>query len=126
MAIKARMAAESNRDFFLGIERTGDGALFNFAKGAFEATESPMKLPSTLYPFSQDPEFPGRYTIDAPHQQLLQFNGVACCFWLIRNTGQPTPNHLETVWMESAILTPSSLLDQNLIVLSLTEPQTAF
>src|ERR1700737_3633230 len=100
MAIHGRMASDNKRSFLLGIERIADSAQFNFATGAFEPAKSPMMM----FPFTQDSKLPGRYTIEAPHQKLLQFDGIDGCFWLFRNNGQPAPNNIETVWLESGSL----------------------
>jgi hypothetical protein len=122
MAIHVRMAAEYNRAFYLGIERIEDNAQFNFATGAFETAASPM----LVYPFTQDPKTPGRYTIEAPHQKLLQFNGSEFCFWLFRSNGQqPGQNNLETVWLESGTATLPFTLD-DFLVINITEPTADF
>jgi len=122
MAIHVRMAAEYNRAFSLGVERIGDNAQFNFTSGAFETAASPMMV----FPFTQDPKTPGRYTIEAPHQQLLQFKGDECCFWLFRSNGEPGPNNLETVYLESGSVTLPFTLDSDLFVVNITEPTAAF
>jgi hypothetical protein len=116
------MAANSNRGYFLGIERIADNAQFNFSSGAFETAASPM----LMYPFTQDPKLPGRYMIEAPHQQLLQFNGIDCCFWLFRSNGQAAPNDMETVWLESGSVSLPFVLNDDVYVISISEPQAAF
>lgn len=119
MPIKVRMAALPGESFRFAIERVGDGAQFDFDKGIF-VPGGPILFD---IPLVEDKLFPGRYTLNAPHQQMAQFTGTpTCCFWLLQSKG----GRYEIVYLESGIVNPPFTILNDFAMLAITEPTAQF
>lgn len=119
MPIKVRMAATPGQSFRFGIERMGDAAQFNFDTGTF-VTAPPVILD---IPLVEDKTCPGRYTLNAPHQQAGQFNGGAvCAFWLFQSIN----GAYSMSYLQSGIVTLPFTLLGDVMLITITDPVTPF